>query len=540
MYCKTCGAENSESANYCMNDGALLKSHTVKFRKKAQSSAYCSSCGETISSLENYCQNCGESLITYGQEKGIVSKLTLEPVKEASPKVTLGKLPSFQLQHIKSVVIPALLAIIVVFALSFFALKSSERVYTGLMEDAMQESDFGQYLGAEGQSMIGKVVGVTDIFMMSNLQNPNITVKASGDISFGGQESISVDLLAKNGLLIYLLFPFIGLLAAGIYAGRKTRGLDLPNRLVDAAGIAIIYSIFSTIISLFAGFSYHTNLHQMGMSLSLEMNTHYSFFKTFLITLLIGFVFSSFGILFSTNFKRITGHLSKMVPFGEAIHQAIAVPIRGILILFVLFFVYFMSLIAKFKEQLGFEIEGTPLAGLLDKSYTIITGLSLQFGTYLWNLLNFSSLTFTGQEDQDKGTISYHVFTGIHGSGEDVESDLEDIAAFITSYDIGVYAKFALVIPIVLLIWAGIRIASQPNVMKSLVVFSGLYAVIMMVIASFADVGFSFTSKESTDDPYSFSMMLGFSPFSTLICSFIFSFVLAYAGTWINRLRVKN
>ncbi|WP_042354139.1 zinc ribbon domain-containing protein [Bacillus rubiinfantis] len=538
MYCKSCGAENPASANYCHQDGAFLKSHTVKYRKQEQSSSFCSNCGETVSSLSNYCQKCGQSLLKYDKEKASTATVLTDTTRVTPDLTKLGKLSALRLHHLKSALIPALIAIVVVFLISFSMMKSTEKLYNGLMDEAMQDSMMTNLIASDTNLLTGKLIGVTDIIMMANLQNPTVTVKAAGDLGFDSG-SISFDVLAQNGFLLYLLIPFIGLFAAGIYAGRKTRGLDAMNRLTDAAGIAIIYAVFCTIVSLFAGFSHEANMSQMGIKMSLSINTHYSFFKTLLMTLLFGFMFSSLGILFSTNFRRITGNLREMIPAGEAIHQAIAVPFRGILIFFVIIFIALASQIAKFKEQLGFELDGTPLEDILNKSYSLVASASVQLSTYIWNLLHFASLTLSGQEEADKGSLSYHLFSGFHMTGEGIDSDLEAISSFIVSSDIGMYLKFALIIPIVLLVWAGFRIAKQQKVMKNLAIFSVLYAVIMMGIASFTDIGFAATTAEG-GDIYKLSMMLGFSPFSTLIFSFIFAYICAFAGSWIYKLSAKQ
>lgn len=538
MYCKSCGAENPASANYCSHDGAFLKSHNVKYRKQEQSSNYCPQCGGTVSTLANYCQHCGQSLGKYVTEKSNTPTIMKDPTRLTPTMPKLGKWPSISFQQIKTTVIPALLAIVIVFAISFFMMKSTEKLYSNLMNEAMSDSEISNLVGSDVKLLTGKFIGVTDIMMMANLQNPNLTVKAGGDLGFD-EGSFSVDALAKNGYLLYLLIPFIGLFAAGMVAGRKTRGEDLARRLTDAAGIAIIYALVCTVISFFAGFSHEVNMSQMGMKFSLSIDTHYSFFRTLLMTLLIGFLFSGFGILFSTNFRKITGHLSEKLPFGESIHQAIAVPFRGILIFSVIIFAMLVSQVAKLKEELGFELDGTPLEELLNKSYSLIAASSVQLGTYLWNLLHFASLTFSGGEDKNTGSISYHLLSGFHLKGEAADSDFEAIASLMATNDVGMYLKFALIIPIILLVWAGFRIAKQPNVVKNLVIFSAVYAVIMMGLASFSDIGFSLTSVDN-GDPYSMSMMLGFSPFSTLIFSFIFSFICAYAGTWLYKLRMKQ
>jgi hypothetical protein len=540
MYCKTCGAENPSTANYCMNDGALLKSHSIGFEVKEKHSVFCSNCGTKAFSLSNYCQSCGESLFQYGRDHNVTPKLAFRTATPSGPV----KLPAFKLDYLKKAIIPAILAIFIISLLSFSTMKSSENFYNNMLNRNMGNYNLTSMINgisSETNSDLpqpGKLVGITDVMMLANLQSPDITFKGSGGISFLRQRG-SFHFLVQNGFLIYLLIPFIGLFAAGIFAGRKNQRTELSAKFYDAASIALLYSIVCTILSFFAGFSYHVNLNGNPGNAVVDIHTKYPFFKTFLMALLFGFIFSSLGILFSINFKKITGHLEEWIPSGRAIHQAIMVPFIGFLLLFVSFFIYLTSKFSDFKEQIGPELSGTPLAELLDKSIAMIAALSFQLGSYLWNLLHLAPLTLMVQETPNSstgsGSISYSIFSGLTATGS-AQNGVGFLESMLGATDIEMYLKFALLIPIVLFIWAGFRIAKQPNLLKNLLIFTIVYSMIMTGVAAFSDIGFNF-SGNMAGAAGSMAMSLGFGGFGTFFRSLIFSFVFAYLGSWITKLK---
>jgi hypothetical protein len=544
MYCKNCGAENSSTANYCINDGAPLKSIPIKYRNKEQTSKFCSKCGSKSSALYNYCQDCGSSTIQYTRMKNSNPKLPVSKDRPYQAPVSTNILSGFNLAYIKKAIFPALLAIILLFLMSFSMMKTSEKMYNNLLNDEMKCYDINnlvQLIESETDRdlpKVGKLIGISDIVMLSNLQNPEIAVKVNGEI-FGDQGKISADAKSKNGFLIYLLIPFIALFAAGIFAGYRNKRRTITERFYDSLGIGILYALFFTIFSFFAGFSYDVNMHEKQFNIAIDINTHYSFVKTFFMTLLFGIFFSSLGNLFSIRFRKVTGHLAEWIPSGVAIHQAISVPFRGILIIFAILFIYLSSKFADFKEDLSIDLSGSPLSDILDKSYTIIGTMSVQLGCYLWNLIHLSPLTFMGNEKGIKGTIEYSIFSGFKTTGEAGDMDIQSLESLISSTDFEMYLKLAILLPILLFIWAGFQMAKQPNVMKNLLIFSIVYSIIMLGIASFSDVVFSFSAK-AMEDTENMSMELGFKPFGIFIRSLIFSFVFAYLGTWINKLKANQ
>ncbi|MGJ7910814.1 hypothetical protein [Neobacillus sp. LXY-1] len=536
MYCKSCGAENHPSASYCVNDGTLLTNTNVKFRMKDHKVSFCSSCGSKTEGSYNYCIECGYNTSQYITLKSSEGKQSLPKEFGSVAKGGAVKLPAINIEFFKKMLLPGLLAILVVFLLSFSVMKQSEKLYDSLVSNSLSEFDVNSMIEEiEGYTDsdlpdLNKIYGFSDIVMMSNLQNPVITL--NGNI-FG---KVTAEVEAKNGFIIYLLIPFLGLFGAGIYAGRKNKNSGINSHLSNALGIGVIYAVVMSIFSLFAGFSYDINISKV----SLSMDNDYSFFKTLFMTLLFGFFFSFIGSLFSINFRKATGHLAEWLPSGEAIHQAIVIPFRAIFIFTVGLFIYLSSKLADFKEGLGDWLNGTPLEQLLDKSYALIASLSVQLGSFFWNLLHFSPLTLLVNEEGEKGSLAYGVFSGLIATGE--AKDDSDILAFdslISSADFDLYLKIALIIPIALFLWAGFKIAKRDQMVKNLIVFSVVYSIIMMILAAFTDIGFV-VSSHAMGESTNMEMNLGFGAAGTFMKSLLFSFVFAYLGTWIHKFTEKG
>ncbi|MEH7748461.1 zinc ribbon domain-containing protein [Neobacillus drentensis] len=531
MFCKNCGTENLSTANYCINDGTLLKRAPVKFRVKEQKASFCSECGGNTTKGYNYCTECGSSNLQYTHENGFASPKELTNMAAVLPQ----KMPAFQFTYVKNALLPALIAILIVFGLSFSVMKTSEKVFNSLVGDSLDEMDLAGLIDKipferEGDlPKLNKMYGISDIVMESNLQNPVIAVSVDGEIS-GDEEHATVEAEAKNGFIIYLLIPFIGLFVAGMIASRRRLSSKLQDHVNNAIGIAVLYSIFMTIFSLFAGYSYDFNTDQKNFDMSLDISTNYSFFKTFIMTLLFGFFFSGLGSLFAVTFRRATSLLSEWIPSGEAIHQAIVIPFRGILLFSVIIFAYLSSKIAEIKEAGAFFFD-TPFEELIDKSFMLIATVSVQFGSYFWNLLHFTPITFTQTESGSEESLSFGIFSGVESDGD--PTFLEDI---LVGTDVDLYLKLALLIPVALFIWAGFKIARKPNVIKNLVIFSVVYAVIMSLLAAFTDIGFGLSGgSENAEDTLELSLQLGFGPIGTFIKSLLFSFVFAFLGTFIHK-----
>lgn len=63
MYCKTCGLEQSDVANYCTHDGSSTGSVESEVTLAPKDSKYCRTCGIESKGTATYCEKCGDSLL---------------------------------------------------------------------------------------------------------------------------------------------------------------------------------------------------------------------------------------------------------------------------------------------------------------------------------------------------------------------------------------------------------------------------------------------------------------------------------------------
>jgi hypothetical protein len=536
MYCKACGEKSIDAANYCPNDGTLLLPLTASKFNAAATKHFCPDCGTPGKGDQNYCQSCGSSMTQFskGRSGAQVSIPAINTESLQSGKLLSAvKLPG--MDSFKQAIMPVIVSILALIIISFSLLTFSEEAFDALMADVADEADLS-YMIEEIADQTGadipaldKIFGLTDIIMVSHFVNPEFYASFDGEM-YGeeGEAETSADMW--SGLIIYLLVPFIALFIGGLVAGYRNRNTD-KGLLESNLAISALYGLTLSVISLFAGMSFSEKIREDALNLDIKLGIDYSFFGSLFTGFIMAFVFAGLGILFAQNFRKFTGNLSEMIPYGEAIHQAFSTMVRGVILLFVFFVIFISSKLDMAKDWAAYELG---LQGLIDKIYLLIITIAAQLSVYVWNLIHFGKFTFSGNEDGDVGSISYSVWSGLSANGEG-EQELFFLEKGLEMLDIPLYLKLAFIIPILLFVWAGYRIASKGNGIIELAVFSFVYAILLAGIAAITDMGF--TAELSGFDSGKMEMAWGFSGFGMFIRSFLFAFLFSYAGSWLTRLR---
>lgn len=541
MYCKDCGHENPDYANYCKQDGASLSIYQGKQTYKAKVlGPFCPSCGIQNSTHEIYCGGCGHALIKYTKDK---SAAVQKVENEQSKKKTPIRLPNFSIDYLKKAIIPVLISFVLLFVFAALMHNYNESLMNNLFAESMEDMDFDEFAEnfeeetGEELPRLDKFYGMTDFVMSSNMQNSNILFEIKGKI-FGEDGQIKLDADIDNGSLFYLIFGFIALFAGGILLGILIKKTNL-SRLYSAITFALLYGIGLGIISFFSGFSYKNRIRQEDyLNLSFKIVNDYSFFSSLFLGFLLAFVFAGLALLFTINYRKVTGHLRDFTKYGEALHQAFTIVVRGGLLVFIFVFTMLLIKFEKVKETLEEASYMLPFSfgELLEMSYLFITTVAVQFTNYVWSFLHFAPLKLIGKDNYEEVEVSYSIF-GLKYKGESAQSELAGLEFLLSDSNVDLLLKLGVIIPILFFIWAGFRIARNPD--KSLlqvVVFSGSYALLMAVLASLARINIDGSMFMTGEPRETISMYFGVPVIQVFFTSFIISLIFAYGGTWIRRL----
>ncbi|RFU61116.1 zinc ribbon domain-containing protein [Peribacillus glennii] len=530
MYCSTCGTENPATNNYCLNDGTILKPDKGKFSIHASPAAtFCSGCGSSVSAKDNYCLACGSTLHSY--QKTAFVKDGLKPASTGTA-IKSFSIPKINITILKPAIISSIIGLVLVLILSFGLLQmNTQAVKTAFSQDTDVNITYLIESLREQTGMDlpepGAIIGLTDMMMMSHLVSAELDANMD---SFDEKYNISIKL--SFGLVFILLIPAIALFVSGIVHRNMTGDENPYSLLYGAASTAILYGILLAILSLFSGFSY--DVKNATPKFLLDVSTSYSFFGAFLKGTMIAFLFSMLGMLFSLNYRRVTGHLRDMFPFGDALHQGISTFFRGFIIFSVVMIFIVQNTFKKIALFAGEFSDAEYLTNLMDKSFSFILAIGTQLGALIWNLASFGSFTASTTEGMDVSTMSYSMLSGLQTSGDELGSEIQ-LALAMT--DIGLYIKFAALVLVGLFVWSGYSLSKNGMAsIKSLAVYSLVYSILFALFTYFAKIQFIGEAPEH-GGPGVIEMMIGFGSFAAFLKAFIFAFLCAYAGTFIRKWR---
>ncbi|MBS4174248.1 zinc ribbon domain-containing protein [Bacillus sp. FJAT-49736] len=542
MYCNTCGHLNGKHDMYCSNDGTLLRKQDMKMDIHPNGGVFCSSCGTKTSNEDLYCSSCGQSLVTTKvQTRGGLSDISWTKTTEINVPAA-RKLLSFPLDIKNSLISTAIaLGVVVIFALVLML--GAKSIMNNLMSEGMQGMELSdmmselEYNTDTDLPKLDSIVGFTDFVMAEHLQIPKIVAKVQGssilDVGhFNGSVKIGI------GMLIYIIGPFLGLFIAGLYIGRQKVTKTITEKLYQALSIGICYAIILSIFSLFSGFSKKMSISEDGLHMSFHLGVNYSFFGVLITSLLFGVFFSFLGILFSVNFKRTTGNLREISTYGQAFHQGFAVFYRGFGLCALVCIIGLSIWGAKYNvfDYLEQHIDFLTVSKM--KVFYYLT-LGLQFGLYIWSLLHIAPLSFGTNIGGDNGTLTYQIFSGFKGTGA-ADQDYWMLENALSTHNIDLYLKLAIIIPIALFLYAGFRMAKSASFSwKSIVLFALVYSLFMSIAAGYTNMEMGLSFSGTGLPSKSQFLFFGFHPFGMFIRSFLFSFLISYGGAFLRKI-IKN
>lgn len=521
MYCSTCGAENSASNNYCINDGTKLKPYQGKYSLDKSASQFCSNCGNAAAPSDNYCGSCGTNLYSY---KKTGSKDAISPVK-ANVQMTRA-IPKFNMEFFKPALFSSAAALLLVFLICFILFSPNKKAFLSFIEKEL-DLDINEYAESLTDTNLPEpdsLFELTDMVMVSHFMFP--VLKADMNIDDG---PTSLKLKLSFGLIILLLIPLLSHFISGIIYQKTSREISTANLFYGAITVGILYGLLFAIVSLFSGFDYDVDSDL----LSIKIHTSYSIFSAFLKGFGFAFLFSFIGMLFSINFKKATGHLSQVHEYGEAVHQGISTFFRSMLAFSVISFITFKIMTEKSFNQLAELFGDSAAEKIIEKSFQLALVIGTQIGLYIWNLASFGTLQLIMRPYNKEGILSYSMFKGIETKGDftDLELDLYKLHEMIDRSDFGLYTKLGTLLLIVLFIWSGYKISKRAtNSLVSIAIYSLVYSLLFCLLTALTKFYFS-----ASDNGLSFELMLGFSAMKGFIISYLMTFIFAYAGTFIGK-----
>lgn len=548
MYCKTCGQSNPDWSNYCSHDGNQI-GHNPPVQSlfiKTNETNFCPHCGNGVNMVDQYCTSCGQSLLKYSKPQPSM-EMNPEPIVQermepaAAPAAFFTSLLSKGL--LKKVFIPAIVAFAIMLILNYLSFAPINQFYEGIFEDSLGSTpaEFAQEITEEYGSHVevpDKLFGFTDNVMMSHILSPTYQLKLDVNTYF---EEIhgTADLDISFALIAYILFPLIGLFVGGILYRKNNPEISFKSFLSGSFGIGLIYTLLLTALSFFSGFDYQLNLSKSGERVSIDLGTNYPLFQTIVKGFLFGFIFSMLGMLFSINYRRVTKHLEKFIPYGNAVHQGFAAFVRGFISFSIIFVGYLFGKMNDLKEIIG-SLHVPELPELLEKTSYAIGLFGIQVSSIFYSMLHFSPLSFHLKADGESSGIQYSIFSGFKFTGEAMNGDLIQLEYFFNLFDIDLYFKLAMVIPVIFLLFAGYSMAKANQFsLKSLAISSAVYSLFMVALASFSILNVDGVAEAVEEGKQMFQLSLTVSLIKVFIGSFGLSFAAGYGGMYLKKIFQK-
>ena len=227
---------------------------------------------------------------------------------------------------------------------------------------------------------------------------------------------------------------------------------------------------------------------------------------------------------------------------ADAIHEGISAFFRSFAVISIIMIVLLAMKANDLQRSSG--MGGHPfLNQLFDHSAIPVVFAGVELSSLIYGMLHFSPLSFKFTEYGlfgSTGEISYSIFSGSNYYGVANEIDFAQLDYFISTYDIDLYLKLAVIIPIVFLLLAGYFMKkSNHSIFITLIIFSLVYSLLTVMVASIGSIAINGEVKILGGESDPISTSLAVSLFKVFIGSFILSYVVGLAGSYLRKLLHK-
>ncbi|WP_135556446.1 hypothetical protein [Paenibacillus cymbidii] len=332
----------------------------------------------------------------------------------------------------------------------------------------------------------------------------NVASKATLHI---GGNVVASELNVHAGIYAFLLVPLLAFAIGGYVAAWRMRVKSAKQALWLSLVMGAANALFLMLLASLAGFS--TAVDLPGKIGSIDVAYRFSLASALWNGLVLGAAFSLFGAMLRlTGFRWGKHWRSGVIPYGEAVHQAMLTLLYGV------------------GASLLYALVLLWIKGSLS---TVLVLLLPQLAVYVWGIANGSVFhmtnIFAGQGKQ----LEVSVFTGIQGAG------MNEYAAEWYGFLIA-----AALLPIVLFLLAGKRMKQDlGHSSKVAMVFSVAYAGLLSILTMLMQIGISVRGSSAVVDTKSVTLEAGFSGLATFVTSFIVAYACVSLGLKWNRRKLS-
>ncbi|WP_379968810.1 hypothetical protein [Ectobacillus sp. sgz5001026] len=510
MYCRICGNEEGETANYCTHDGTMLSPLPQHIQLVQGDAKYCRSCGSENSFDSLYCENCGHSLFIAQKKESV------HTFRNRIPKATF-KFPNIKL--LKQGLLAGGLAILLMLLAGLIG-SLIMGSWPSILSVSLQNT-FGVPFSSKIQFFI---TGVAPTILNFNLSSFSITGHFSSFVS----ADFSIGL--RIAVFVALFIPLLILGFAGYWITKRHEGTTLADKLTLALCVSITYGLFLFILSFIA-----TRTLNMQDS---QLTIIYPHLGSLFRGVLFGFLFSCIGSFLTLGKDA----WERLLPFGTAIYQGITAPIKGI------FVTLLLSLLVSLLVSPLNSFDG----GVKKMSKVEMSVIGASLVPFVWNMAHFAPLeaksplfnTLSGK----LGITGYDETTVLSASSvqglkinqisvkewASTQTYNPDDLSVIDNINTKIhYLSFLFIIPALFFFIAGRKIkrSSSHSIYKELLVFSGVYAIMMVIINAVSRISVHASGQLGLIGNGTTSFIeIGGNGVFVFFTSFILAYAISYTG----------
>lgn len=505
MYCKICGNEEEEQSNYCSHDGAMLAVLPHQVQLVQGNLKYCRSCGGHNEARNIYCKECGKSLfVSKKRDYGRTSISAIPNTSINPPSMTI----------IKQGLLGGGIAILLMLIAGWIgSLLVSNNNPSGIWKSFL--NNFGLPLSSG--------TGIAPTILGYNLTSLSINGYFTSFVS--ANFSISLKIAA----FVTLFIPIFILGWVGHWITKKQKSITFSDKLAISSIVAITYGLFLFILSFIASGTLKL--------IDSQITILYPHFENLIRGLLFGFFFSLGGCLLASR----RNSWLKSIPFGTSLYQGVVAPIKGIFVMFIIVLLFFLVA----KPMNSFENSSQQM------SKTEMSSIGVTIVPFIWEAAHFTPIEIKspllntldgklGGYDTTTTVLSVSGLQGVKLNGTSIkelastQTHNPDDLIVIDKINRSIhYMSFLVIIPSIFLFLAGGTIfQNNPrNKYLELAVFSGVYAIIMILINLLSSISINAYGQLSIfRGSNNLFLTVGSNSVFLFFVSFILAFVVSYAG----------